>query len=513
MDILKWDSEKDYIVTDASVLLKHNETFCSESFFRWAYSINTAVGLFRRSKIEQIRCDEKIATKNGNTLTISYTVEKPTNLMLDNGDSCICVMENISVWGTKYFDSFMVFSSNITGAVFLIDSRGIIFELPCVSSVDKYRNEGVVEQNKRDGYFLINDALVYYRTPEQRAEFCEKSRANNSTALNREFNRFARANAHNSLGYLYLTAGSNKCGTFVTYFGEQGMQYELVPNLLCDDDTVNIRIPLDEVNASRRDVQFLCAKYNNTYSIYGIPFDVVGGGFEFPLKWRQKQRELRFFLPREKEAMVYSVVDTLRSACETDDDYEVYKKTISKVLKLFEKGSTRPEYNEFTQILLPYAPKWEDGGAFLKSKQRYKQAMVSYESEVMREMVAKGIKINRWKNESHLFLLVVSEYPDAIYQYHCDWLGLQSWDIYIPSLRIGIEYQGEQHYRPIEFFGGMVDFQETQARDAKKADLCLKNGVKLIHWKYNEIINKSNLQKKISALNPLAPNEPPLGRK
>ena len=112
-----------------------------------------------------------------------------------------------------------------------------------------------------------------------------------------------------------------------------------------------------------------------------------------------------------------------------------------------------------------------------------------------------GLKIAKWKNESNLFVIVAKEYPDAIYQYHCDWLGLQSLDICIPSLKIGIEYQGEQHFRPIDFFGGEKAYREVVKRDKKKAELCLANGVKLLYWNYDEPISKTKLIQKINNIN------------
>lgn len=123
--------------------------------------------------------------------------------------------------------------------------------------------------------------------------------------------------------------------------------------------------------------------------------------------------------------------------------------------------------------------------------------METFESDTLRSMAEQGLKIAKWKNESNLFVLVAKEYPDAIYQYHCDWLGLQSLDVYIPSLRVGIEYQGEQHYRPIDFFGGEQAYKEVVIRDRRKADLCRSNGVTLIYWRYDEPISKAKLTQKI----------------
>jgi len=104
----------------------------------------------------------------------------------------------------------------------------------------------------------------------------------------------------------------------------------------------------------------------------------------------------------------------------------------------------------------------------------------------------------KWKSEAQLFSLVSSIYPDAIYQYRTDWLGMQSLDIFIPSLSVGIEYQGKQHYSPIEHFGGEEHFKQQQENDKRKKMLCNKNGVILIEWPYTEGITATNLTKFLS---------------
>lgn len=66
-----------------------------------------------------------------------------------------------------------------------------------------------------------------------------------------------------------------------------------------------------------------------------------------------------------------------------------------------------------------------------------------------------------------------------------DFLGRQHLDIFIPELELAIEYQGEQHNRPIDFFGGKQAFKETQKRDRRKRDLCTQNGIELVYVEEN----------------------------
>jgi hypothetical protein len=52
---------------------------------------------------------------------------------------------------------------------------------------------------------------------------------------------------------------------------------------------------------------------------------------------------------------------------------------------------------------------------------------------------------------------------------------------FFPKRRIAIEYQGIQHSKPVEFFGGADAFERQAKRDEKKAKLCEENGCVLIY--------------------------------
>ena len=69
-------------------------------------------------------------------------------------------------------------------------------------------------------------------------------------------------------------------------------------------------------------------------------------------------------------------------------------------------------------------------------------------------------------------------------------------DFYLPEFNTCIEYDGQQHYFPVNFNGsndnGISDFENTQKRDQIKNDYCQKNNIKLIripYWEYNDIEN------------------------
>ena len=60
-----------------------------------------------------------------------------------------------------------------------------------------------------------------------------------------------------------------------------------------------------------------------------------------------------------------------------------------------------------------------------------------------------------------------------------------SYDIFISALNIAVEYQGKQHFEPVDYFGGEESFKKVQIRDAEKKKLSEENGIHLVyiyHW-------------------------------
>ncbi len=68
----------------------------------------------------------------------------------------------------------------------------------------------------------------------------------------------------------------------------------------------------------------------------------------------------------------------------------------------------------------------------------------------------------------------------------CKHINILSFDFYIPHLDILIEFDGVQHFRPVEYFGGAEEFANYILRDECKNKWCLKNNKKLIRISYLE---------------------------
>jgi hypothetical protein len=72
---------------------------------------------------------------------------------------------------------------------------------------------------------------------------------------------------------------------------------------------------------------------------------------------------------------------------------------------------------------------------------------------------------------------------------NCKNINQLSFDFYLPKLNICIEYNGKQHYEPIEFFGGINKFNQQIINDKIKKEYCHNNNIPLIIIKYNENVN------------------------
>ena len=99
----------------------------------------------------------------------------------------------------------------------------------------------------------------------------------------------------------------------------------------------------------------------------------------------------------------------------------------------------------------------------------------------------------KWVNEFKLFMLIKAIFSDAEYQYSAEWLGYQTLDIFIPSLKCAIEYQGEQHYQVVEYFGGEEKLAEQAMMDEIKRKKCADNDVVLLEWPYDLRIQMPNV--------------------
>ena len=158
----------------------------------------------------------------------------------------------------------------------------------------------------------------------------------------------------------------------------------------------------------------------------------------------------------------------------------------------------RPERLEFAgnilagSVMAPYAPYIE--------KKIVEQGMKPRDAENLMRVFIGIPKIGEgWVNETQLANIVKSLFPgqEVIREASPPWIGRLRLDVFIPELNLAIEYQGQQHFKPVDYFGGQEGHDRITERDHLKKVLCEKNGIDLIYFTHKEQIGDELVRKKL----------------
>ncbi|MGO3732056.1 MAG: hypothetical protein ACTJHC_02650 [Vagococcus sp.] len=106
----------------------------------------------------------------------------------------------------------------------------------------------------------------------------------------------------------------------------------------------------------------------------------------------------------------------------------------------------------------------------------------------------------KWISETKMYNLIKEIFPEEeiIFHYRSEWLSYLEIDVYLPKLKMGFEYQGRQHFEPVDFFGGEDKFKIQQSNDIKKERICKENNVKLFKVNYDDPLNKKFIKRLIA---------------
>ena len=272
----------------------------------------------------------------------------------------------------------------------------------------------------------------------------------------------------------------------------------VLDNLFAEDDTKNWVAIFDS-----KDTKSIGMMYNIVYSINGFTGDTYGGfklfgrGLMYYAECLQFEgRPIRYLNHKNSNLVHFQGV-----AIRRDTNPRIILESRRVIKMLIRLGYFSDEYEIFYnlwKVFLPFLQNmYEKTRDYLEDKSgTWRDDIKLLESQ----MVADGIILSKWKSEQSLFTLVKKIYPDALFQFRPRWLEPQNLDIYIPSLNVGIEYQGIQHYESINFFGGEEAFANRQRLDERKKELCLVNGLRLISWPYTDAITEINFKKHLDSI-------------
>lgn len=138
-----------------------------------------------------------------------------------------------------------------------------------------------------------------------------------------------------------------------------------------------------------------------------------------------------------------------------------------------------------------------DGYIFTRDMDKIKSFIKDSENEWRKSNhlpeIGKG-----WIHESQLFEELRKTFKNQKIEQHArpKFLGQQHYDIYFPEYKIACEYQGDQHFKAISYFGGEDSFKSNQERDRRKRRISKINDVILIEVMPN--YNLENLVERIS---------------
>ena len=100
------------------------------------------------------------------------------------------------------------------------------------------------------------------------------------------------------------------------------------------------------------------------------------------------------------------------------------------------------------------------------------------------KLISKGERvINEYLNKNGFFFKEQYRFND------CKFKNTLPFDFYLYELNVIIEFDGEQHYKISEYFGGLDGFIDTKIRDTIKNEYCKLHNITLIRIPYWELNN------------------------
>ncbi|MFJ8528673.1 hypothetical protein [Bacillus sp. NPDC094106] len=137
-----------------------------------------------------------------------------------------------------------------------------------------------------------------------------------------------------------------------------------------------------------------------------------------------------------------------------------------------------------------------DGGMILDDQSE--KDFQRYCENVIRARMGYFAVGRKWTSEIKLLEMIKSLFPQytIIHQYELDHLKA---DIYIEELKLVIEYQGEQHYKPISFMGGEEGLKRRKERDKEKVELCKYYDLGILYFTYEEELTDKMVKNRIAS--------------
>ena len=105
--------------------------------------------------------------------------------------------------------------------------------------------------------------------------------------------------------------------------------------------------------------------------------------------------------------------------------------------------------------------------------------------------------------ENEVEEILVENEINFVRQQMFNWLGSKRIDFYLPEYKTGIECQGGQHFRNVEWFGGTDGFTYRKKCDKEKKLLCEEHNIGVLyftHEKYDSFLGEKTIKTAIELL-------------
>jgi len=135
-------------------------------------------------------------------------------------------------------------------------------------------------------------------------------------------------------------------------------------------------------------------------------------------------------------------------------------------------------------------------GAYIKKTMIEKHIPEHKAENIIRAKIGVPLIGEGWISETQLFKRIQSDFPniEVIHHGRPSFLKKQEYDIWIPKYKVAVEYQGEQHKKPIGYLGGETALAVQKQRDERKRILSAENGVSLFcvekGYDYDDLLRK-----------------------
>lgn len=217
----------------------------------------------------------------------------------------------------------------------------------------------------------------------------------------------------------------------------------------------------------------LCHECNKIIPSYSYCHPMYGGAFKQNYGWYINKQALEYGVEPISTCII-------KEAC-PDDILEIAELCPSKTSLEIQ----RLKENNNAELLI------------IKLREQNRKIWNIIENEVRRKFGHKKVG-EAWSSETILFYIIQTIFSKLtiLRHYRPSFLKGLEIDIFISDLKIGIEYQGIQHFKPVDYWGGAEALKKLKQRDIQKKAICEKEGIKLIYFYHDEgLSNELVIQK------------------